>query len=472
MKKMTYAQMSNKMSKKLGLLEEDLKSSEPDKRKTAELMIPKIKDGLKALANEQEMMKSEMVNSDMNSSMDRMMSKMEKKWGGDLFKYASGGGLKRSEDYGSKSKPYPSVSSSNFAGGGRSYPIPTKADAIDALRLAGLHGRSDVRTKVFSKYPQLKKEYGGDLPKYQFGSSSSYSFGQNPGTSFAGGTSPTGYDYTSPYSNIDYNNYSSPTTSSYSPFENQSGFGFNQGTRFAGGTTPIGSNYTSIPNTGTMGTSGPTNLPDTSAPTDWNKYSGYGLEAMSLLPSLTKMLPQKKEYYQPTYNPYESEILSRIKQREAGIPESQKLIRESGEYDYSPELKAIQRKYKTAKQIAQENTGAARTLIGLKAGATQASDTSDLFSKLNNWKSQQKYRQALGLDQLGRGYLEGAGLYGDIGAGRAGESKYSKLSNMQLDALQRNMQRQGVAETGEYAQRKSREKYLKDLYKNLYGYQA
>lgn len=65
------------------------------------------------------------------------------------------GGL-TSKDKGSSKHPYPSVSSKNFAGGGRSYPIPTKADAVDALRLASLHGRSDVRSKVFSKYPSLR----------------------------------------------------------------------------------------------------------------------------------------------------------------------------------------------------------------------------------------------------------------------------------------------------------------------------
>lgn len=68
------------------------------------------------------------------------------------------GGLSSSKDYGSKSKPYPSVKSGDFAGGHRSYPIPTKADAIDALRLAGLHGRSDVRAKVYAKYPDLRKK--------------------------------------------------------------------------------------------------------------------------------------------------------------------------------------------------------------------------------------------------------------------------------------------------------------------------
>lgn len=71
------------------------------------------------------------------------------------------GGL-TSKDRGSSKHPYPSISSKDFAGGNRSYPIPTKADAVDALRLAGLHGRSDVRSKVFNKYPSLR-------PKAAFG---------------------------------------------------------------------------------------------------------------------------------------------------------------------------------------------------------------------------------------------------------------------------------------------------------------
>lgn len=67
------------------------------------------------------------------------------------------GGLSRSKDYGSKSKPYPNVDKKDFAGKNRSYPIPTKSDAIDALRLAGLHGRNDIKAKVYSKYPELRK---------------------------------------------------------------------------------------------------------------------------------------------------------------------------------------------------------------------------------------------------------------------------------------------------------------------------
>lgn len=68
------------------------------------------------------------------------------------------GGLSRDKDYGSKKKPYPSVAKKDFADGHRSYPIPTKADAVDALRLAGLHGRSDVKAKVYNKYPELRKK--------------------------------------------------------------------------------------------------------------------------------------------------------------------------------------------------------------------------------------------------------------------------------------------------------------------------
>ncbi len=84
-----------------------------------------------------------------------------------LAKHGKGlptGGLKRSEDYGSKSKPYASVSKGDFAGGGRSYPIPTIQDAGDALRLASLHNRPDVKAKVYAKYPELRKHpHGGEI---------------------------------------------------------------------------------------------------------------------------------------------------------------------------------------------------------------------------------------------------------------------------------------------------------------------
>ena len=73
------------------------------------------------------------------------------------------GGLSRNKDYGSSKKPYPGVNKKDFAGGGRSYPIPTRADAVDALRLAGLHGRSDVKAKVYKKYPDLKKKRMGGI---------------------------------------------------------------------------------------------------------------------------------------------------------------------------------------------------------------------------------------------------------------------------------------------------------------------
>lgn len=78
--------------------------------------------------------------------------------------FAKGGNLSRDKDYGSKKKPYPMVPADDFAGPHRSYPIPTKANSRDALRLAGLHGDSSVRAKVSAKYPSLrKKAFGGEL---------------------------------------------------------------------------------------------------------------------------------------------------------------------------------------------------------------------------------------------------------------------------------------------------------------------
>lgn len=80
----------------------------------------------------------------------------------DGTKYKTGG-LSRDKDYSSKKKPYPNVEKKDFAGRNRSYPIPIKADARDALRLAGLHGRSDIKAKVYSKYPELRKKGSNGL---------------------------------------------------------------------------------------------------------------------------------------------------------------------------------------------------------------------------------------------------------------------------------------------------------------------
>lgn len=110
-------------------------------------------------------------------------------------KHKLGGGL-NSKDRGSSKHPYPSVSSKDFAGGGRSYPIPTKADAVDALRLAGLHGRSDVRSKVYNKYPSLRK-------KSLLGSSNRPVKGMRPKAAI-GIYTPFNKRYTSIYDTPDY----------------------------------------------------------------------------------------------------------------------------------------------------------------------------------------------------------------------------------------------------------------------------
>lgn len=114
------------------------------------------------------------------------------------IKHKLGGGL-TSKDRGFSKRPYPSVSSKDFAGGGRSYPIPTKADAVDALRLAGLHGRSDVRSKVYSKYPSLRK-------KSLLGSSNHPVKSMRP-KALGGMYIPFNKRYTSIYDAPDYDSY-------------------------------------------------------------------------------------------------------------------------------------------------------------------------------------------------------------------------------------------------------------------------
>lgn len=99
----------------------------------------------------------------MKLNIDKLKSNLYPNFEFDINKYNQGGGLSRRKDYKSKEKPYPSVDKKDFAGRDRSYPIPSKEDAVDALRLAGLHGRGDVKAKVYKKYPELKKHQEGGL---------------------------------------------------------------------------------------------------------------------------------------------------------------------------------------------------------------------------------------------------------------------------------------------------------------------
>lgn len=68
----------------------------------------------------------------------------------DGTKYKEGGKIYQAPD---EYKRQIAESGSIIIGG-----YPTKADAVDALRLAGLHGRSDVKAKVYNKYPELRKK--------------------------------------------------------------------------------------------------------------------------------------------------------------------------------------------------------------------------------------------------------------------------------------------------------------------------
>jgi hypothetical protein len=142
--KETFADISKKIEKKYKGYENDKFANKNKDKELSELMF------------EQEALKKDMFEQDFTDLVNKHSEQIMK----------LGGGLSREKNYGSKDKPYPSVNSSDFAGGNRSYPIPTKADAIDALRLAGLHNRPDVKAKVYSKYPSLKALGGPvDPPK-------------------------------------------------------------------------------------------------------------------------------------------------------------------------------------------------------------------------------------------------------------------------------------------------------------------
>jgi hypothetical protein len=158
-----------------------------DMDKYAENSVKLNLDHFKSIPTQQELFDRLFNHQEYVKAVTNIPSPEEAKMG-KQYSYKNGG-LSRDEDYGSEKKPYPSVKSNDFAGGDRSYPIPTKADAIDALRLAGLHGRSDVRAKVYAKYPELKKSQYGGSTKYQVGGVTPY-----PGNK-SGMTTPAGnYD--------------------------------------------------------------------------------------------------------------------------------------------------------------------------------------------------------------------------------------------------------------------------------------
>ena len=84
MKHLTYAELGEKIAKKIGKFEIDLKSTEPDVRNTAERNMPKLKQAMESLkqSNEQEKVIAEAIET------RNMMAK-----GGYMNQYAGGGYL-------------------------------------------------------------------------------------------------------------------------------------------------------------------------------------------------------------------------------------------------------------------------------------------------------------------------------------------------------------------------------------------
>lgn len=84
-KNMTYAEAADKITKKIGELEKMAKSSDRFAKETAARMLPRYQEKLDSLYNEQERMKGEAFQKDMN--------KLKMKYGGELPKYFDGGAL-------------------------------------------------------------------------------------------------------------------------------------------------------------------------------------------------------------------------------------------------------------------------------------------------------------------------------------------------------------------------------------------
>jgi len=95
MKHLTYAELGEKIAKKIGKFEIDLKSTEPDVRNTAERNMPKLKQAMESLkqSNEQEKVIAEAIET------RNMMAK-----GGYMNRYADGGNVEAGSDT-SKSCP-------------------------------------------------------------------------------------------------------------------------------------------------------------------------------------------------------------------------------------------------------------------------------------------------------------------------------------------------------------------------------
>jgi hypothetical protein len=84
-KKQTYAQVADKLTKKIGELEKKLKSSDRFARATAQEMLPRYQEKLDALFQQQEAQKQQ--------SLQQDMQKLQMKYGGDLTKYGIGGDI-------------------------------------------------------------------------------------------------------------------------------------------------------------------------------------------------------------------------------------------------------------------------------------------------------------------------------------------------------------------------------------------
>lgn len=149
MKHLTYAELGEKIAKKIGKFETDLKSTEPDVRATAERTMPKLKQAMQSLmqSNEQEKVIKEATET------RNMMAK-----GGYMNQFHSGGGRNyvESKAYGGRIKKY--------ADGGKP---ETEAEQIAFQDWATSQGY-DTKGRGWGPASQkLWDDYSGDYSDYK-----------------------------------------------------------------------------------------------------------------------------------------------------------------------------------------------------------------------------------------------------------------------------------------------------------------
>lgn len=153
--KMTYAQVADKLTKKIGELEEKAKSSDRFARETAKTMLPRYQEKLDALYNAQEQSKQ--------ADMQKDIQSFQMKWGGQLPQYGFGANLVDGINAGSQ-KLFGMDMTQGGPGMILHQGLMNQGDGKMGMNLlGGLMGGQQPAM------PSDQMAYGGQLPQYNVG---------------------------------------------------------------------------------------------------------------------------------------------------------------------------------------------------------------------------------------------------------------------------------------------------------------